>query len=102
MISVLCMRVDRTTNYILPETRFFGLHLPPDSLGLSSTIDVTQLAVKAVEFTKQPKIAAIMLLRLFKVTDFATNEKLVCNFLLVIIELFSLRLSAKVLQARSC
>jgi len=66
------------------KTTFFGLHFAAESIRASSTT-FTQSAQKATEFgeIKQP-LGLLRRSRSFKVTDFGTNRKLICDFLLVI------------------
>ena len=66
------------------KTTFFGLHFAAESIRASSTT-FTQSAQKATEFgeIKQP-LGLLRRSRSFKVTEFGTNQKLICDFLLVI------------------
>ena len=56
------------------------------------------MASKAIEFgEKNAKYGPLRRLRSFKVIDFGINRKQVCDFLLVLIELFSLCVTAEAL-----
>ena len=64
-------------HHITPENRFIGLHFCCKRMSIIST-NMTQMAPNAAEFGEITQYNAITP---FKVTDFATNEKSVCDFL---------------------
>jgi len=70
-----------------------------DIIALYSTT-VTYLASKAMEFGEKRKIRAITPFISFKIIEVGTYRKHVCDFLLVIIELFSLDVTAEALRAK--
>ena len=70
-----------------------------DIIGLYSTT-ATYLDSKEIEIGKKHKIRAITPSRSSKVIEVSTNRKPVCDFLLVIIELFSLFVMAEALRAK--